>query len=82
MSFLSNFDCGVSFLSNFDCLWSVFLPMLICLEADTHRVDVEHDSMQAEGLQHAADGKLRQGCAACAAAGVVSLRAADAHGQT
>lgn len=37
--------------------------------------------MQAKGLQHAPDSKLRQGCPSCSAVGIVAVWAADDHSQ-
>lgn len=37
--------------------------------------------MQAKSLQHAPDGKLRQGCPPCGAVGVVAVWTADDHSQ-
>lgn len=38
--------------------------------------------MQAEGLQHAADGKLGQGCSSRRSVGIVAVRTAYDHSQT
>ena len=59
------------------CEMARYTQTMLC----TYRVYIQHYTMQAKGLQHAPDSKLRQGCPSCSAVGVVAVWTADDHSQ-